>query len=558
MRYQGDNMKVLLTTFNSTYIHKNLALRWIYVARPEGVYAEIKEYTINDDVSDAFNYIKEHGFNVVGLSTYIWNVDQMKALIQMIKDYDSKIKVVLGGPEVTYENDEWFDYPIDGIILGEGERIFWDFIIDGKDEAVKLSKDDIKFPYKEDIAYLETLESPYNLEIDHADMDKKYLYVETSRGCPFRCSYCLSSLDNKVRYFSMDYLQDVFDSVKDYEIEQVKFLDRTFNSNKKRTHQLYSMLDQYQNIESFQVEIVADRLSDDLINMIIDEKNADRFRYEVGIQSFNQKTLHAIDRIQDNKRAKQVIACLGDHDVVVHADLIAGLPYEDFESFRDSFNQLAIIYPSELQLGILKLLKGTKMKKQALEMGYKYNHEAPYEVYETPWLTREEMEFINVVASGVDRSINRGQFMQTVKYISEDVYDFDLFEMFHDFGVIINSFELRYQKYDLYRAIYEFYKSKVSELEVFKTYLNIDYYTDEKQKPKLLFQDLPLKALKQLNRRVIDHDYFSEEIVYRYSRIFKDARSDDAYVFVKFNADQQPCALYQIDFKEDLCQKILY
>ncbi|NLY62773.1 MAG: B12-binding domain-containing radical SAM protein [Erysipelothrix sp.] len=422
-------MRVLLTTFNSSYIHKNLALRWLYVARPKDVVVNISEYTIKDDVSSVAASIIADNYDVVGISVYIWNVDQVKSLIQLLKLRKPTIKIVLGGPEVTYENDEWFAYPIDAIVLGEGERVFWEYLINNNTDYVKEEASEFKPVRKEDIAYLESLDIPYNLEIDHTNFSNQYLYVEASRGCPFRCSYCLSSLDNTVRFFSLEYLENLFESVKDFPINQVKFLDRTFNAHKERTKALYKMLENYPNIESFQVEIVADRLDDDLIEMIINKSNRDRYRYEIGIQSYNPKTLEAVDRRQDNERLNQVMRILLDNDITIHADLIAGLPYEGLTSFQASFNQLANVYPTELQLGILKLLKGTKMKDQALKLNFLYNLQAPYEVYDTPWLNKSEMDYINIVAKGVDRTLNRNLLEVTVKYLNEHHYAGDLFTL---------------------------------------------------------------------------------------------------------------------------------
>ena len=545
-------MRVLLTTFNSSYIHKNLALRWLYVAKPESVYAEIKEYTIKDNISNVIDYIVENNFNVVAISTYIWNVSETSQLIKEISKLKKNIKVILGGPEVTYENDEWFDLDIDAIILGEGERSIWDYLINNDETYVKVKPRQFKPIRKEEIAYLETLESPYNLEIDHKNMENQYLYVEASRGCPFRCSYCLSSLDNNVRFFSLAYLEKIFDDVKHFKINQVKFLDRTFNAHKERTKQLYEMLEKYSNIESFQVEIVADRLSEDLVEMIIAPQNRHRFRYEVGIQSFNLKTLKSVDRHQDNDLVKEVMVKLLSNEVVIHADLIAGLPYEGLESFNDSFNQLAVLYPTELQLGILKLLKGTKMKTDALKLGYLASSSAPYEVYKTPWLNKAEMDYINIVAKGVDRTLNRDLFQESVRYINNNLYDDDLFLLYYQLGLIFEKLGIAYQKYDLFMEVYNQFKDNLDN-EIFITHLNLDYFKNEKQKPKLLFKE---KNVRCLNRKIVENGYFTQEEVYRYSRVFKDYRKEDACVLVLFNQHQKPASLYLIDFKEDTCQKI--
>ena len=545
-------MRVLLTTFNSSYIHKNLALRWLYVAKPDDVFAEIKEYTINDDPLLMLNYILDNDFDAVGFSTYIWNVTETRFVIEKLRESNKDIKIVLGGPEVTYENDDWFDYGIDGIILGEGERVIWDYLCNNDTSYVKTSKNQFKPIKKEDIDYLETLDSPYSLDIDIDNISQQYLYVEASRGCPFRCSYCLSSLDNKVRYFSMDYLEKLFDSVKPYPINQVKFLDRTFNAHKDRTKALYKMLEGYSNIESFQVEIVADRLSDDLIDMIVAPENKDRYRYEVGIQSYNPDTLESVDRKQDNKRLNEVLKRILDHDVVVHADLIAGLPYEGLKSFQESFNELANVYPTELQLGILKLLKGTKMKEEALKLGFIASDTAPYEVYETPWLKQDEMKHINIVAKGVDRSLNRGLLETTIKTLNESVYHGDLFTFYFELGEIFEDLGIGYQKHQLFMLIFDKFKFKCDE-NILKTILMIDYLKDEKQKPKALFHQ---DHVKDINKRIIESGFFTTEEMFRYSRVYRDYRLEDAYIVVIFNNLQKASSMYIVDFKENICRKI--
>lgn len=545
-------MKVLLTTFNSSYIHKNLALRWLYVAAPKGVDVSIKEYTIKDDVNNVVKYIVENEYDVIGLSVYIWNVEKSLDLIVKLKDLKPDIKIVLGGPEVTYENDEYFDYPIDGIVLGEGERVFWDYLLKDDNTYVKESTNEFKPIRKEEIEYLETLDSPYNLKFDLANFSNQYLYVEASRGCPFRCSYCLSSLDNQVRFFSLDYLESLFESIKAYQISQVKFLDRTFNAHRKRTFALYEILEKYQNIESFQVEVVADKLDDELINLIIDQKNAHRYRYEVGIQSFNQKTLKSVDRTQDNEKLKAVILKLLEHEVVLHADLIAGLPYENLDSFKQSFNQLANLYPTELQLGILKLLKGTKMKRDALELNYLYNLAAPYEVYKTPWLNKAEMDEINITANGVDRTLNRNLLETTIKYLNKHVYNGDLYSLYYKLGLIFEMLGINYQKYDLFIEVFNKFKNKIDE-KILQSLLTIDYFRNEKQKPKLLFKAVDVKSI---NKRIVAGGYFNSDEVYRYGRVFIDYRLVDGVIFNLFNQHQSECEQYIINFKEQTCQKI--
>ncbi|NLC34527.1 MAG: DUF4080 domain-containing protein [Erysipelothrix sp.] len=547
-------MHVLLTTFNSSFIHKNLALRWLYVAAPPTVSVDFKEYIVGDDIEPIVQMIIKEGYDVVGMSTYIWNVNETKALINALSVSAPHIKIVLGGPEVTYENDDWFSLPISGIVLGEGERVFWDFVIHQDDTYVKIAAHTFKPIRKEEIAYLEQLSSPYALDVDVNNMDRQYLYVEASRGCPFRCTYCLSSLDNHVRFFSLDYLEKVFESVKTFDIKQVKFLDRTFNAHKQRTIALYEMLDHYQNVESFQVEIVADRLDETLINLIIDDRFKDRIRYEIGIQSYNQKTLESVDRSQDNDRLNKVINILLEHKVVLHTDLIAGLPYEDLDSFKASFNALAALYPTELQLGILKLLRGTKMKSLALQLEYTYNKEAPYEVHGSPWLSEAEMDEIMCVAEGVSRSINRNILRYTIKYLAEYVYDYNYFDVYYDFGKIFKILNLKYQRYDLFKEIYTEYKNRVDKQHLQSVLLS-DYLNNQKQKPKELFTG---ENMKDKKRELVESKLFTQEEVYRYSSLYYDYRSDDTLIMSLYNSEQKSNSVYSINLKENVCKKISY
>ena len=223
-------MRVALATLNAKYIHKNLALRWLYVNRPTDSEVEIFEGVIRDDPEKLARRIVSFEPDVIGLSVYIFNSEETKQLIQFLFKWLPHVKIVLGGPEVTYNPNPWFDLPITAIVRGEGEEVFWQAIAGHWDlPGILTRKNQFTNVLQVDLQNLESKESPYFLTADLADINQRYLYMETSRGCPFRCAYCLSSAEDGMRYFSMDYLKTTFERLRSYDVRQVKFLDRTFN-----------------------------------------------------------------------------------------------------------------------------------------------------------------------------------------------------------------------------------------------------------------------------------------------------------------------------------------
>ena len=227
---------------------------------------------------------------------------------------------------MSYGYEDYLTEDVDGILLNEGEISFWQYV-NNEENIQGLITHDYKNTnsIKTDIAYLETLESPYLLEFDLEDMDKRYLYVETSRGCPYKCKYCMASLDNKIREFSLEYLFDLFDKLEKTTVNQIKFLDRTFNANKKRSLSIAKRLIDFKDDVSFQFEVMADTLSEELMELVCSNKVKDKFRFEVGIQSFNKETLKA-NRYQNTERMINNLNRLVENKAIVHADLIAGLP----------------------------------------------------------------------------------------------------------------------------------------------------------------------------------------------------------------------------------------
>lgn len=383
--------KTLLTTCNAKYIHKNLALRWIYTTCPNKEDVILKEYTIKDDSHRIIEDILSMQVEVVCFSCYIWNIEKTKEIIKELKKRQNDIHIFVGGPEVSFSSFELLEEGVDAICIGEGEESVWEYIqmLETKPREIRgiYTK---QFPNKEyrkvDLAWLETFEDPYFLSMDTNDMGKRYLYLETSRGCPYGCTYCLSSTDRSVRMFSEDYVIKLLEQISKSDVKQVKFLDRTFNSNPQRALRIARYINEHCKNQIFQFEIVAETLSEDLLQFFCEEADVSRFRFEVGVQSFKEKTLASVGRIQNNARLVEVLHRLKQAGCILHVDLIAGLPYEGMQSFEQSFNTLFSLQAGEVQLGILKLLKGTKLRSQQEEFSFDYHEHAPYDVVSTAWL----------------------------------------------------------------------------------------------------------------------------------------------------------------------------
>ncbi len=478
-------MNVLLTTLNAKYIHKNLAIRWLYVTRPKEANVEIQEYTINDDLTRITPLMHLEDFDVVGISTYIWNSEYVKQWIPMIRKANPKIKIILGGPDVTFDNDDWFDHDIDAISVGEGEVELWKYIMTGKSECTKEHKGEAVRVGRVDLAYLEQFEDPYFLDFDLKDLYHRYLYVETSRGCPFGCAYCLSETDRVVRKFSDEYMERIYRKMEEYPIRQVKFLDRTFNLDYQKSLATLRRLQEIKSVESFQMELVAETLPEEMIRYMIEKMDKKKFRFEVGVQSFNEKTLQSVNRKSDLTRLKDVIRRLNAAGVILHTDLIAGLPYEDIVSFENSFNTLFSLYTEEVQLGILKLLKGTSLRYKAANFGIIASENSPYEVEKTSWLSEEDLKRIHMVALGCEKSYNNGRMQHTVKTILEDT-GCSAFRLFETIGNVVNALPHPYQLPLYFHKMYEALEGTLPE-EHLKACLLYDYYRKTKNRPSALF-----------------------------------------------------------------------
>lgn len=508
-------MKVLLTTLNAKYIHKNLALRWLYVTSFCKETTYIKEYTIKDDPRRIAMEIINMQMDAICFSCYIWNIEETKKIIQIIRQY-SDVTILVGGPEVSFESEYLLDEGVDAICIGEGEQANWEYL-SSLDHPHPINGIMTKqFPNKtyaySDLSFNESCEMPYFLEMDQKDMKNRYFYLETSRGCPYRCEYCLSSADNKVRLFSEEYVFSVLEKISQSEIRQVKLLDRTFNCMPQRALRIARYMNEHCLNQIFQFEVVAETLSEELLDFFIHEADKKRFRFEVGVQSFNPKTLQAVGRIQNNERLMEIMHRLIDAGCILHVDLIAGLPYEDLSSFKNSFNTLYGVRASELQCGVLKLLKGTALKRKKGQYDFVYRKEPPYDVLSTHWLSENEMALIHDAAYAVEKFHNSGKCRRSLELLLEKGYLDNAFDAFAALGKELKKMS-NYHEYDLFELLRKLTKEC---LEV-DAILMSDYMALHKQRPKRLSCAAVSEAVKKKSYEVlINRGICTQNMCYNY------------------------------------------
>lgn len=554
-------MKTILTTLNAKYIHTSLALRWLYVANKADFDLTFREYVIKEDVSKITNDLLASNPDVIGMGVYIWNVEKSATLITSLKAQKPELIIIVGGPEVSYEPafflNEW---PIDYVISGEGEFVLGELLSAiqqsmpgkhelktadtfrdnaiSKDEAIDAMPRNVDYIKidgvssrnhissiiaKADLEKLETLPSPYQLEEDLPDRKNRLFYFETSRGCPYQCGYCLSSLEKGVRYFPMKYITDNLKYLINTNINQVKFLDRTFNLNKQHTRSLFDFLIEHHRSDvSFQFEIYADLLDTETIEHLNTLLPPRYFRFEIGIQSTYTPTNLAVHRKQDfGLLSKNIQRLTEGGKVDLHLDLIAGLPYESFERFRESFNDVFRLGAKEVQLGFLKMLRGTALRKNASRFGYQYDANAPYEIRSNHDISSKELIRIHAVEHTLDLYWNSGKFSRTMHALFAGTYKDRYFELFDELGLFFSEHQLPhhgYQLEDTFRHLHMFLMS--NNIDLFSE-LRTDYYTcfkirphgfwepqiDKKRRKHLLYtigNDKDFLKPHGLNRKIIE------------------------------------------------------
>ncbi|MEJ6950720.1 B12-binding domain-containing radical SAM protein [Natronospora cellulosivora (SeqCode)] len=537
-------MKVLLTTLNAKYIHSSLALRYLEKFckkyRETDYQIELKEFSINEHLDQIMAEIYRAQPDVIAFSTYIWNRDDIFELADKLKKVQPEITIVMGGPEVSFEAFETmqkYQY-IDFIIKGEGEETLRELLdvlkegnisfnnIDGllyrvenreknsslEDDLKQNKETIIEIVENQDrtlIMDLDKIPRPYTVS-DLKNLSNKIIYYEATRGCPFNCSYCLSSTLKGVRSFSMERIKEDLIFFIENDIPQVKFVDRSFNADKRKALEIFEFLLDNQKNTNFHFEIIADRLDREVIELL-KKAPAGLFQFEIGVQSTNQKSLKLIHRQMDlEKLAANVIELRKSNNINLHLDLIAGLPAEDYGSFKKSFNQVYALNPHVLQLGFLKLLKGSEVRERAEEFSYKYSSLPPYEVLKNKDISYAELLSLKAVEDLLDKYHNSGVFEKSLKFIFYQ-YKNRFFDFFKDFSIYFEEENLHrrsHSRKSLYDILYNFYKSHIkNDLKIFAEFLKYDLiFNNPGAKLPFWAEDIEIKGFKDIRYNFLDKD----------------------------------------------------
>ncbi len=426
-------MNVLLTALNSKYIHTNISLRYLEIfSRNQGFSCQIEEFTINEEITKILDKIMVISPEVVAFSVYIWNFEMVKKLSVLLKQINENIIIIYGGPEVSFDCIEHLEtMEGDFIIFGEGELTFVD-LMKAINEGKPLEDIEGICYKKEGKAYLngkrkkmdlKNLPYPYG---DEENLEGKLAYIETSRGCPYQCSYCLSSSEIDLRFVSFDRVKTFIDRLLTTKSKIIKFIDRTFNIHPEAM-KIWAYIISLDTPVTFHFEISPDLIKEEHIELLIKAPEG-RIQFEVGVQSTKPDVLKIINRHMGyDQVVKKLLLLKKLKNIHTHMDLIAGLPMDTFDSFLVSFNSLYQIEPDMLQLGFLKIIKGTPMARDAKKYGMVYSPYPPYEILKTNWMSYRDLRRLHEIEEMVETYYNSGRFKTALSYLLKGVKDFSSF-----------------------------------------------------------------------------------------------------------------------------------
>lgn len=571
-------MNIVLTTLNAKYIHTNLAIRYLKsYASPE--YEPIlAEYTIKDPVLNIVSDIYQKKPSIVGFSLYIWNIEESIKVIRILKKTNPELVIIAGGPEVTYDFDKWLEKvpEIDFIVLGEGERTFKQLL---DYHAGKIDLNEVH-----GVAYLEDgklrstapgpkldlreLPSPFRFSDDVPHLANRVTYIETSRGCPFSCQFCLSSIEVGVRYFNRDSVKDDIRYLMKNGAKTIKFVDRTFNISRSYAMEMFQFLiDEHLPGTVFQFEITGDIMRPEVINFLNENAPAGLFRFEIGVQSTNDLTNELVKRRQNFEKLSRTVNMVKEGGKIAqHLDLIAGLPEEDYDSFRNTFNEVFAMRPEELQLGFLKLLRGTGLRIQAEQYGYTYIDEAPYEILSNNVLTFDDILRIKQTEDVLEKYWNDNRMPRTVEYLVSEAFEtpFDFFQQFGTFWETKGWSRIGHQLQDLYTRLEEFLlEFGKTDMNIVRSLMKIDYLAHHTFQPRHIWwnDDIETVTLEAIERAVLDdkellnnmatptrlternirkHTFITPVSVRPMEAYVQGAENEDGYLITFFCKGQQP------------------
>ena len=492
-------MKILLAACNAKYIHSNLAVYDLKAYSSDyDEHVILREYTINQPKDEILKDIYSSGADVVCFSCYIWNISFVRELIRDLVKILPKTAFWAGGPEVSYDAEKFLtEMPeMTGVMVGEGEKTFHDlleFYIDGKDSLEEISGiayrtgDKIIHNGWRELMDLSAIPFVY----EHLEkFENRIIYYESSRGCPFSCSYCLSSIDKKLRFRDLELVKKELQFFLDHRVPQVKFVDRTFNCKHEHAMTIWKYILEHDNgVTNFHFEISADLLREEEMELM-SQMRPGLIQLEIGVQSTNPETIRAIHRHMDLKKLEHCVNRVHSfRNIHQHLDLIAGLPYEDYDTFHQSFNDVYRMKPDQLQLGFLKVLKGSLMQKEAEGYGIVYKEKEPYEVLSTNWLTYGEVLKLKMVESMVEVYYNSGQFWHTLEYLVP--FEKDAFTFYEKLGSFYEKkgySEISHSRMRRYEILLEYLQEETDvPTEVAAQKMLYDLYLREKLKKRPAF-----------------------------------------------------------------------
>lgn len=532
-------MKFLLCALNAKYIHSNPAVYSLraYAGEQPGSYVEIAEYTINQQKGEILADIYRRQPDAIGFSCYIWNWALIRELVVEVAKVLPEADIWVGGPEVTYDAQQvLLHYPqLKGVMIGEGEETFrelLEFYGNRERELLGASEQGCDCRKLQQIAglclpdgYTSTrpLTDMSSLPFLYEDLEEfhnRIIYYESSRGCPYRCSYCLSSIDKRVRLRDIEIVKRELQFFLDRRVPQVKFVDRTFNCDHDHAMAIWAYILEHDNgVTNFHFEISADILREDEITLLR-RMRPGLVQLEIGVQSANLETIRAINRVMDLDKLERIVGMIREgNNIHQHLDLIAGLPFEDYESFGRSFDRVYGMRPQQLQLGFLKVLKGSEMQERAQEFGICYQSAPPYEVLYTDWLSYGDVLKLKRIEEMVELYYNSNQFMHTIGFLEKAFLSpFVMFEalaaFYEEQGYLIGSPARVYR----YQVLYDFAKKvDPAYADVYRELLTFDLYLREnvKSRPEWAVELTPYK--EQIRRF-----YQEEEVGRKYLPGYKD------------------------------------
>lgn len=500
-------MKCLLVAVNAKYIHSNLGVYSLKrfadqsLQESSDMVIEIGEYTINHQLEQILQDIYKRKPDIIGFSCYIWNMDYVEKLVRDVKKVLPDVRIWLGGPEVSYDAPAMLEKlpEICGIMAGEGEETFaslMEYYRDRRPEealreipglAVRKVDGTVFFTKTRPIMDMSRLPFSYeNLE----DFEHRIIYYESSRGCPYSCSYCLSSIDKSVRFRDLSLVEQELAYFLEHRVPQVKFVDRTFNCKKSHAMAIWKYILEHDNgVTNFHFEISADLLGEEELELLA-QMRPGLVQLEIGVQTTNPDTIREIRRKMDLEKLSDVVVRIQEgRNIHQHLDLIAGLPFEGFASFQNSFNDVYAMRPEQLQMGFLKVLKGSYMAQMAEEYGLVYRSEPPYEVLSTKWLSYEEILRLKAVEEMVEVYYNSGQFGTTISMLEQEFASpYEMFEALADDYETKGLFRMNHNRIARYEILFHFIEERFPKrLEEYRDSLMYDLYLRENVKSRPSF-----------------------------------------------------------------------